>query len=61
MKDLFDRLFGTETPFKSLTFWGVVIMSGVPSAVSQYFGYDLNPILNSLGPILAVIGIRRRL
>lgn len=61
MSDLFKKLFGTSTPLKSLAFWGVVFMSGVPTAVAQFFGIDMGPILEKAGPILLGLGIRRRL
>lgn len=73
MGDLIERLFGTSSPLKSLSFWAVVILSGLPAALAKFFGINLdgNAVLSLIDPnlnagdrfaaILAILGIRRRL
>ena len=65
--------FGGTNPATSLSFWAVVVLSGLPAALAQFAGIDLdtNAIGQLLSPdlsggdrlaaILAILGIRRRL
>jgi len=57
---LLKSLTGTTTPWMSLTFWGVLILLGLPEALA-YAGIDAKPWMDKLGPVLVVLGIRRRL
>lgn len=61
MTALFEKLLGTGKPLASMTFWGLVLMTGLPNAVLETFGVDLSQYLDAAGPILAFLGIRRRL
>ena len=69
--DFLKSFFGGKAPWKSLTFWGVVLISGVPAALAQFMGVDLDahaltqltaPNLSPgdrVASILAILGIRR--
>ena len=61
MAKLIHKLFGTPNPLLSLTFWGAVLLTGLPQAVLTHFGVDVSVYLDALAPLLALIGIRRRL
>jgi len=64
---------GIDSPLKSWTFWAMVLILGLPAAVSKFFGIDLdaNHITAILDPkldgsqrlvaIMALLGLRRRL
>jgi hypothetical protein len=66
-------LTGSENPALSLSFWAVVILSGLPAALAQFFGIQVDAtavgqlVAPNLSPgerltaILAILGIRRRL
>jgi hypothetical protein len=66
-----SSLFGGKAPWKSFTFWGVILISGLPAALSQFLGIHLDsdalrgmlaPELSPgdrIGLILSILGIRR--
>lgn len=72
-KALLAKVFGKSNPLTSLSFWAVVLLSGAPAALAQYFGIhlDASAILSLFDPdlsagdrfvaILAILGIRRRI
>jgi len=73
LKAILKRFTGTTNPFTSMTFWAALILSGLPAALAQTAGIDLdqNALGQLLAPnlspgarfsaVLALFGIRRRL
>lgn len=73
LKLFLKSLTGASNPLWSLSFWAVLLISGIPAALAQFFGITvdgtsilsvLNPDLSAgdrLAAILAILGIRRRL
>lgn len=61
IRALIKRFTGTSNPLFSLTFWGLALWSGIPTAVLQTFGIDISGWAEKAGGALAVFGVRRRL
>jgi hypothetical protein len=59
-KALLKQVTGASNPLTSLTFWGVLILLGLPEALA-YAGLEVGPWMDRLAPVLVVLGIRRRL
>ena len=60
IKALFSKVLGKVNPLTSFTFWGILLIFGLPDALAV-LGIDVSPWMNKLGPVLVALGIRRRL